>query len=151
MKSEIDKTKIELAEMLELIPKMQKAVQNGLKVHFNGLDDLDHTVIPQKLEPLRKGIEILDPKYCLDIIFCLSQEDKSLFFNELKHMLPYVNATTLSDRLKKLEKNGVVERHIFPQERPIRVSYNLSEFGYGIFRLLLPLLVFISYYEKLKT
>jgi DNA-binding HxlR family transcriptional regulator len=45
----------------------------------------------------------------------------------------------------------VVERHIFPQERPIRVSYNLSEFGYGIFRLLLPLLVFISYYEKLKT
>ena len=149
MEPEIEKTKHELAEMLKLIPQMQKAVQNGLKAHFNGLQDFDHKVIPQKLEPLRKGIDILDPKFTLDIIFCLSQENKSLYFNELKHMLPYVNATTLSDRLKKLEKNGVVERHIFPQERPIRVSYNLSEFGHGIFRLLLPLLVFTSYSEKI--
>jgi DNA-binding HxlR family transcriptional regulator len=144
----LEKKKEELKEMIELIPKMQNSVRNGLKKHFQGLNVHVTDSIEFELHPLRKGIEILDSKYVLDIIFVLSREGETFFFNELKSMLSHVNVGTLSKRLKELETNKVIDRKVHANERPIRVSYSLTKMGYGMFYLLLPMLVYVTYIDE---
>ena len=144
----LEKKKEELKEMIELIPKMQESVRNGLKKHFQGLNKQNKGSIEFELHSLRKAIEILDSKYVLDIIFVLSREGESFFFNELKSMLSHVNVGTLSKRLKELEKDKVIDRKVYPNERPIRVSYSLTKMGYGMFYLLLPMLVYVTYIDE---
>ena len=63
-------------------------------------------------------------------------------------MLSHVNVGTLSKRLKELEKDKIIERKVYPNERPMRVSYNLTKMGYGVFYLLLPMLVYITYFDN---
>ncbi|MFX1376425.1 MAG: winged helix-turn-helix transcriptional regulator [Promethearchaeota archaeon] len=138
----------ELKEMIELIPKMQESVRNGLKKHFQGLNKHNKSSIEFELQSLRKAIDIIDSKYVLDIIFVLSREGQRFFFNELKSMLSHVNVGTLSKRLKELEKDKVIDRKVFANERPIRVSYSLTEMGYGMFYLLLPMLVYVTYIDE---
>ncbi len=143
-----ERKKEEMKDMIELIPRMQEAVRSGLKKHFKGLEINNKWQLKGELETLRKAIEILDSKYVLDIIFILSREGEVLYFNEIKSNLSYINVGTLSKRLKESEKNGIIERKIYPNERPIRVSYNLTKMGYGIFYLLLPMLVYITYFDE---
>ena len=144
----LEKKKEELKEMIELIPKMQESVRNGLKKHFKGLNTHIQDSIESELHSLRKAIEILDSKYVLDIIFVLSREGESFFFNELKSILTHVNVGTLSKRLKELEKDKVINRKVYANERPIRVSYSLTKMGYGMFYLLLPMLVYVTYIDE---
>lgn len=49
-------------------------------------------------------------------------------FNELKTAIPEISAKVLSERLRELEKNGIVIRSVFP-DTPIRIEYTLSERG----------------------
>ena len=150
MKYPMEKRIEEMKEMVDLIPKMQNAVKNGLQNHFTRLQEHYRTHVESELHSLRKAIEILNSKYVLDIIFILSREDEVLFFNQIKAILSYVNVGTLSKRLKLLEQDGIIERKVFQNRRPIRVSYNLSQLGYGIFRLLLPLLTYVTYFDEFQ-
>ncbi len=146
----MEKRMEEMEEMIELIPQMQDAVKKGLQKHFNGLHDHDKSHVESELNFLRKAIGMLNSKYVLDIIFILSREEEAFFFNEIKTILSYVNVGTLSKRLKSLEQDGIIERNVFQNQRPIRVSYNLSQLGHGIFRLLLPLLVYTTYFDEFQ-
>ena len=146
----LENRKKEMAEMIALIPKMQTAVRNGLRQHYNNLQPRDFEQVEQEILALQKAIEIIDSKYVLDIIFVLSREGETLYFNELIKILKHVNIGTLSKRLKALEKEGVIERIIFQNERPIRIGYKLTELGFGIFWLLLPLLVYVDHFEEFK-
>lgn len=49
-------------------------------------------------------------------------------FNELKRRLTGITATTLSERLKEFENDGLITRRIYP-EIPPRVEYSLTEDG----------------------
>ena len=49
-------------------------------------------------------------------------------FNELKRKLTGITATTLSERLKEFENDGLITRRIYP-EIPPRVEYSLTEDG----------------------
>lgn len=51
-------------------------------------------------------------------------------FSEIEKNLP-ISGRLLSDRLKTLEKEGIVVRTIYP-EYPIRVEYELSEKGQAL-------------------
>ncbi|HSO56678.1 MAG TPA: helix-turn-helix domain-containing protein, partial [Paenisporosarcina sp.] len=51
-------------------------------------------------------------------------------FNEIESALP-VSGRLLSERLKELEKEGIVERHVFA-EVPVKVEYSLTEKGKGL-------------------
>ena len=144
----LEKKREELKEMIKIIPKMQEAVRKGLREHFKSLSNNERGKVKDELNSLRKAIEILESKYVLDIIYVLSKEGESLYFNEIKSMLSYVNVGTLSKRLKELEQDKVIERKVYANERPIRVSYKLTKMGYGIFYLLLPLLVYVTYFDK---
>jgi DNA-binding HxlR family transcriptional regulator len=48
-------------------------------------------------------------------------------FGELESSLP-ISGKLLSERLKELEKWGIVKRHVYP-EVPVRVVYELTERG----------------------
>ncbi|HEU5012482.1 MAG TPA: helix-turn-helix domain-containing protein [Roseiflexaceae bacterium] len=51
-----------------------------------------------------------------------------LRFNEIAEQLQVISDRMLSERLKELEQEGVVERRVLP-ETPVRVEYALTEKG----------------------
>ncbi len=59
------------------------------------------------------------------ILFDLLEGTKR--FSEMEADLP-ISGRLLSDRLKMLEKEGIVERNIY-SEFPVRIEYSLSEKG----------------------
>jgi DNA-binding HxlR family transcriptional regulator len=56
-------------------------------------------------------------------------------FNELERSLHGISPKTLSERLRELERHGVVERRTYP-EVPVRVEYSLTDKG----RALIPVI-----------
>ena len=55
-------------------------------------------------------------------------EGGSLRFSEIRTLVPDVSDRLLSERLKELETEGIVERHDY-DETPVRVEYELTEKG----------------------
>ena len=51
-----------------------------------------------------------------------------LRFNEIAQQLEVVSDRMLSERLKELEAEGIIERRVYP-EMPVRVEYRLTEKG----------------------
>jgi DNA-binding HxlR family transcriptional regulator len=52
----------------------------------------------------------------------------SVRFNELLSAIPGISDRLLSERLRELETEGIVERHVEPGP-PVRVSYRLTPCG----------------------
>jgi len=64
-------------------------------------------------------------------------------FNEMKHLLKGISSRTLSDKLRYLADEGLVER-IVTDGPPVRVTYRLSAHGMTCGRLLSPLVAFMK-------
>lgn len=64
-------------------------------------------------------------------------------FNQLKHLLAGISSRTLSDKLKLLEREGLLQR-LVNQGPPIRVTYTLTDHGMSCGRLLSPLVAFLK-------
>ena len=54
--------------------------------------------------------------------------NRPLRFNELAERIEVVSDRMLSERLKELEAEGVIERRVYP-ETPVRIEYRLTEKG----------------------
>ena len=52
----------------------------------------------------------------------------SVRFGDVLHQIPGLSDRLLSERLRELEAEGIVERTVFP-EIPVRVEYHLTEKG----------------------
>lgn len=52
-------------------------------------------------------------------------------FTDVAHAIPGLSDRMLSERLKELESEGVVERCVIP-ETPVRIEYSLTEKGRGL-------------------
>ncbi|MEC5424396.1 helix-turn-helix domain-containing protein [Virgibacillus sp. C22-A2] len=80
----------------------------------------------EKLCPrFEKAMGLLSKRWVGLIIFELLKEKKR--FSEMEADLP-ISGRLLSDRLKMLEKEGIVERNIY-SEFPVRIEYALSDKG----------------------
>ena len=77
--------------------------------------------------------EILGAKWTALIVHDLSEGPRR--FTQLEAACPGISPRTLSERLRALEEQEVVERHSYP-ERPPRVEYELTSKG----RDLLPII-----------
>ncbi|WP_313891920.1 helix-turn-helix domain-containing protein [Psychrobacillus sp.] len=77
---------------------------------------------------LAKAMELLGKRWTTLIIYQLIDGAKR--FNEIESSLP-ISGRLLSERLKELEKEGIVVRTVF-SEVPVRVEYNLTEKGYAL-------------------
>jgi len=67
-------------------------------------------------------------------------------FNEMKHLLKGISSRTLSDKLRYLADEGLVER-IVTDGPPVRVTYRLSSHGMTCGRLLSPLVAFMTVHQ----
>jgi DNA-binding HxlR family transcriptional regulator len=74
----------------------------------------------------QRAIEILGKRWTGLIIRVLL--GGPLRFNEIVSQLEVVSDRVLSERLKELEAEGVIERRVYP-ETPVRIEYQLSERG----------------------
>lgn len=79
-------------------------------------------------------LSLINGKYKMPILYCLSKREV-VRYNEMKRYLGKVTFKTLTNSLKALEEDGLVNRKEYPQVPP-KVEYSLTEKG----RSLIPML-----------
>jgi DNA-binding HxlR family transcriptional regulator len=72
------------------------------------------------------AIELIGKRWTGAILFVLM--DGPLRFSEVKLLVPDLSDRLLSERLKELEAEGIVERRVI-DDMPVRVEYTLTEKG----------------------
>jgi DNA-binding HxlR family transcriptional regulator len=77
---------------------------------------------------LSKAMELVGKRWTALIIYQLLEGPQR--FNAIEAALP-ISGRLLSERLKELEKEGIVERKVY-SEVPIRVEYHLTEKGLSL-------------------
>ncbi len=88
--------------------------------------------------PLEGIINTISKKWTLQIIAIIGNH-KNIRYNEIKGKLGDISPKTLADRLKELEKGGLIERKTFA-EIPPRVEYSLTKDGEELRKAIMPLM-----------
>lgn len=79
--------------------------------------------------PVATVVELIGNKWKLLIIRNLLSRTSR--FNELLNGLPGISQKVLTDNLRSLEANGLVDRTVYA-EVPPRVEYSLTELGHSL-------------------
>jgi len=77
--------------------------------------------------PLTYAMNLIGGKWRLPIIWALNKNG-TMRYNELKKCIEGITNMVLTQTLKELELNGIIEREQF-MEVPPRVEYTLTEIG----------------------
>src|SRR3954469_3809223 len=85
--------------------------------------------------------EIIGAKWTSLIIYDLGGSKRR--FRQLEHLCEGIISPTLAERLRALEREGIVRRHSYP-ESPPRVEYELTDKG----RDLLPVIEAMTAYGR---
>src|SRR5919204_2276037 len=88
------------------------------------------------LEALQAAVGVLAAKWSVVVLTRL--DAGSSRFNELLRQIDGVSRRMLSATLRQLERDGLVERHVFARV-PARVEYELSPVGEHLLAALAPL------------
>ncbi len=72
------------------------------------------------------AVELVGKRWTGAILLVLI--DGPLRFSEIRQLVPDVSDRLLSERLKELEGEGIVDRHVY-DETPVRVEYGLTAKG----------------------
>ncbi len=83
-------------------------------------------------------MDLIGGKWKAVILYHLKNGEKR--YSELRKEMPAVTEMTLSLQLKQLEHDGLLSRQVFGEKPPIKVIYNLTDFG----RSLVPVLEAIT-------
>jgi|SRR5215469_5338248 len=83
--------------------------------------------------PIKTTLDVIGGKWKPLILFYLKGEPQR--FSDLRRSVPEVTQKMLTDRLRELERDGIVHREVYPQVPP-KVEYSLTVYG----RTLLPVL-----------
>ena len=73
-----------------------------------------------------EAIELIGKRWSGAILLVLM--DGALHFSEIRDLVPDISDRLLSERLKELEAEGIVERRVI-DGAPVRVEYSLTEKG----------------------
>ena len=84
--------------------------------------------------PSRTVLEVLANTWTLYVLGALRRYERPMRFNELRRLLDGITQKMLTQTLRALERDGLVERTVYPTVPP-RVEYGLTELGLGIGRL----------------
>jgi DNA-binding HxlR family transcriptional regulator len=90
----------------------------------------------EKLEALQAAVSVLAAKWSVVVLTRLAT--RSSRFNELLRQIDGVSRRMLSATLRQLERDGLVERHVYARV-PARVGYELSPAGERLLDALAPL------------
>ena len=90
----------------------------------------------ETLEALQAAVGVLAAKWSVVILTRLAEGTHR--FNELLRQIDGVSRRMLSATLRQLERDGLVERHVYARV-PARVEYELSPVGANLLDALVPL------------
>ncbi|UTF59607.1 helix-turn-helix domain-containing protein [Gilvimarinus sp. DA14] len=82
---------------------------------------------------IERGMRLIGGKWTGSIIYHL--KDSPVRFNDLARMLGGASKKMIDQRLKELEANGMVLRKVI-NDRPVAVTYELTDFGRSALRIL---------------
>src|SRR4051794_14301191 len=91
----------------------------------------------QAVAALQQAVSVLAAKWSVLVLARLA--DGTHRFNELLRQIDGVSRRMLSATLRQLERDGLVERHVYPARVPARVEYELSSAGVALLSALTPL------------
>jgi DNA-binding HxlR family transcriptional regulator len=94
------------------------------------------TADEEALVALQSAVSVLAAKWSVIVLARLGEGTHR--FNELLRQIDGVSRRMLSATLRQLERDGLVERHVFPRV-PARVEYELSPVGEHLLIALGPL------------
>lgn len=73
------------------------------------------------------AMDLVGGKWKTVILYHLKDSEKR--YNELKKEIPSITEMTLSLQLKQLELDGLISRNVYGEKPPIKVIYQLTDFG----------------------
>lgn len=79
-------------------------------------------------------LSLIQGKHKMVILYCL-MEFQPVRFNQMRRYLGRISDKTLSQNLKELESDGLVERKEYPQIPP-KVEYSLTKRGESLMKVL---------------
>jgi DNA-binding HxlR family transcriptional regulator len=84
---------------------------------------------PESLCPLKTCLHILGGAWTPNIVWYLKAEPRR--FSELKDDVGEISAKVLTEKLRRLVDEGIVERRVVPTSPPT-VEYSLTELGHEL-------------------
>ncbi len=89
----------------------------------------DHVQLKGKRYPCTVSLtmDLVGGKWKAVILYHLKDGEKR--YNELRKEMAGITEMTLSLQLKQLEKDGLVSREVYGRKPPVKVIYNLTDFG----------------------
>jgi DNA-binding HxlR family transcriptional regulator len=84
-------------------------------------------IVEESARGTAEALRILEGRWKMVILFHLFARPV-LRFSELERAIPAVSQKMLIQQLRELERDGVVQRTIYPQVPP-KVEYSLTEWG----------------------
>ncbi len=103
---------------------------------------LDAHPVPRSVCPIANALDLVGDKWTLLVIRDLLFLGKTRF-GELTQSAERIPTNILSDRLRRLERGGLVERTAY-QQRPLRYEYRLTASGRDLFEVLRALIVWAN-------
>lgn len=80
--------------------------------------------------PIDNTFKIIGKKFTVHIIRNMSQLGQTRF-NEFLDSIEGINPKTLSARLREMERNGIIERKIYPGT-PVKIEYAMTKKGLAL-------------------
>ena len=87
--------------------------------------------------PVRNVVARFGNKWALLVILVLS-ENEPIRYNELRRKIPDISSRVLSNTLRTLEADGLINRRFY-QEVPPRVEYSLTDTGQSLVPIIIKL------------
>jgi DNA-binding HxlR family transcriptional regulator len=83
---------------------------------------------PHCCPQFHRAVELVGKRWTGAILYVLLHTDQPLRFSEIAHAVPDLSDRLLSERMKELERCGIVERKVAATS-PVRVEYRLTDRG----------------------
>ena len=97
------------------------------KVGYSPTGNLADVTPQMAASGIETALRMLEGRWKMVIVFHLFDRG-TLRFSELERAIPGVSQKVLINQLRELEKDGIVERQVYPQVPP-KVEYKLSIWG----------------------
>ena len=72
-------------------------------------------------------MSVLSGRWKFIILYTLRKSAKR--FGQINHFIPSISNKVLTEQLRELEEDGIIERRVLADRIPVNVEYSLSEKG----------------------